>query len=129
MCNVARGAIVFCFAPLTSSVIFVVLPVEDRSYLLVEEADNKLFTNVTYNKQHVIHSTLPGTKDTKYHPITLSSPQRIARLLNVILLPGCFLKTFIDTMFFSLISYVFKFLFNTYRLLFAVILSRLTSCK
>ena len=109
-----------------SCVIFVVLPVEDRSYLLVEEADNKLFTNVTYNKQH---STLPGTKDTKYHPITLSSPQRIDRLLNVILLPGCFLKTFIDTMFFSLISYVFKFLFNTYRLLFAVILSRLTSCK
>ena len=73
-----------------SCVIFVVLPVEDRSYLLVEEADNKLFTNVTYNKQHVIHSTLPvpGTMDTKYHPITLSS-------LNVILLPGCFLKTFI----------------------------------
>jgi len=107
-----------------SCVIFVVLPVEDRSYLLVEEADNKLFTNVTYNKQHVIHSTLPvpGTMDTKYHPITLSS-------LNVILLPGCFLKTFIDTMFFSLISYVFKFLFNTYRLLFAVILSRLMSCK
>jgi len=56
---------------------------------LVEEADDKLLTNVTYNKQHVLHSTLPGTVDTKYHlgldPTTLSSPQRIARLLNVIL--------------------------------------------
>jgi len=34
---------------------------------LVEEADDKLFTNVMYNKQHVLHSTLPGTMDTKYH--------------------------------------------------------------
>jgi len=34
---------------------------------LVEEADDKLFTNVMYNKQHVPHSTLPGTMDTKYH--------------------------------------------------------------
>jgi len=46
---------------------------------LVEEADDKLFTNVMYNKQHVLHLTLPGTMDTKYHlkprPITLSSLQ------------------------------------------------------
>jgi len=48
---------------------------------------------------------------------------------HVILLPGCFLKTFIDIMFFSLLFYVFTFLFNMYRLLFAVILSRLTSCN
>ena len=34
---------------------------------LVEEADDKLFTNVMYNKQHILHSTLPGTMDTKYH--------------------------------------------------------------
>jgi len=34
---------------------------------LVEEADDKLFTNVMYNKQHVLHSTLPGTMDTKYN--------------------------------------------------------------
>jgi len=64
---------------------------------LVEEADDKLFTNVMYNKQHVLHSTLPGTMDTKItvgiDPTTVSSPQRIARLLNVILLPGCFLLT------------------------------------
>jgi len=26
---------------------------------LVEEANDKLFTNVIYNKQHVLHSTLP----------------------------------------------------------------------
>ena len=39
-------------------------------------------------------------------PIILSSPLRIARLLNVILLPECFLKTFIDIfdiMFLSLL--------------------------
>ena len=81
---------------------------------LVEEADDKLFTNVTYNKQHVLHSTLPGTMDTKYHlrpraldPIILRSPLRIARLLNVILLPGCFLMSFIDIIdiiFLSLLS-------------------------
>jgi len=34
---------------------------------LVEEADDKLFTYVKYNKQHVLHSTLPGTMDTKYN--------------------------------------------------------------
>ena len=35
----------------------------------------------------------------------------------------------IDIMFFLLLFYVFTFLFNMYRLLFTVILSRLTSCK
>jgi len=45
------------------------------------------------------------------------------------ILPGCFLKTFIDIMFFSWLFYVFTFLFNMYRLLFTVILSRLTSCN
>jgi len=73
-----------------------------------------------YNKQYDLHSTLPGTMDTNItlglDPITLSSPQRIARLLNVTFLPGSFSKTFIDTMFFSLLSYVFTFLFNMYRL-------------
>jgi len=34
---------------------------------LAEEADDKLFTNVMYIKQHVLHSTLPGIMDTKYH--------------------------------------------------------------
>ena len=37
---------------------------------------------------------------------TFSLPQRIARLLNVILLPGCYLMTFIDIMFFSLLFVV-----------------------
>jgi len=56
---------------------------------LVDEADDKLFTSVMYNKQRVLHSTLPGTMDTKYHPITLSKlTARIALSLNVILLPG-----------------------------------------
>ena len=104
---------------------------------LVEEAGDKLFTNVTYNKQHVLHSTLPGTMDTKYHLrprpcIILRSPLRIARWLNVILLPGCFLKTFIDIfdiMFLSLLFYVLTFPFNMYCLLFTVISSRLTSCN
>jgi len=36
-------------------------------------------------------------------------------------------RTQADIMFFSLLFYVFTFLFNMYRLLFAVILSRLTS--
>ena len=31
---------------------------------LVEEADDKLFTYVMYNKQHVLHSSLHGTMDT-----------------------------------------------------------------
>ena len=72
-----------------------------------------------------------GEQNITLDPITLSSPQRIALLLNVILLPRCFSKTFTDIMFFSLPSYVFTFLFNTYRLLFAVIIiiSRLTSCN
>ena len=91
---------------------------------LVEEADDKLFTNVTYNKQHVSHSTLPGTMDTKYHlrprPHNFKlTAVRIARLLNAILLPGCFLKTFIDIfdiMFLSLLSYALTFLFNMYCL-------------
>ena len=34
---------------------------------LIEEADDKLFTNDIYNKQHVLHLTLPGTMDTTYH--------------------------------------------------------------
>jgi len=34
-----------------------------------------------------------------------------------------------DIMFFSLLFYAFTFLFNMYRLLFTVILSRLTSCN
>ena len=34
---------------------------------LVDEADDKLFTNVTHNKQRVLHPTLPDTVDTKYH--------------------------------------------------------------
>ena len=59
-------------------------------------------------------------------PIILSSPLRTARLLNVILLLGCLLKTFIDIfdiMFLSLLSYVLTLLFNMYRLLFTVISS------
>ena len=43
--------------------------------------------------------------------------------MNVILLPGCFLKTFIDITLFSLLFYVFTFLLYMYRLLFTVILS------
>ena len=58
-------------------------------------------------------------------PTTLARRKKISwiRLLNVILLPGCFVKTFIDIMFFftAMLFYVFTFLFNTYRLLFTVI--------
>jgi len=91
----------------------------------VEEADDILFTNVMYNKQHVLHPTLPGIMDTKYrlrarpHNFKLTKKSRsntecgrIQRLWSydlmalcksvyyyyyyAILLPECFLKTFID---------------------------------
>ena len=73
---------------------------------LVEEADDKLFTNAMYNKQHLLHPTLPGTTDTKYitlglDSITLSSPQRIDLSLNVILLPGCFFNQSINQFLFA----------------------------
>ena len=62
---------------------------------LVAEADDKLFTNVMYNKQHVLHSTLPGTMGTKYHlrpiPHNFMLTAKIDLSLNVILLPGCLL--------------------------------------
>ena len=44
-------------------------------------------------------------------PVTLSSPLRIARLLNVILLLGCFLKTFIDI--FDIISRIPRTVYDT----------------
>jgi len=46
----------------------------------------------------------------------------------VVLEPTLLTLTF-DIMFLSLLSYVLTFLFNMYRLLFTVILSRLTSCN
>jgi len=44
-------------------------------------------------------------------PTTLSSPQTADLSLNAILLPGCFLKTFISIVLFSLLFYVFTFVF------------------
>ena len=69
--------------------------------------------NVMYNKQHVLHPTLLGTVDTKYHlrPRTFSSPHRTYLSLNVILLARCFSKTFIDIMLVTSLFYVFTFLF------------------
>ena len=47
---------------------------------IVEEADDKLFTDVMYNKQHILHPTLPGTWTQNItlglDPIILSSSQR-----------------------------------------------------
>ena len=34
---------------------------------IVEDADEKLFNNIIYNKLHVLNHILPDTKDTKYH--------------------------------------------------------------
>jgi len=46
-------------------------------------------------------------------PTTLSSPQRTdTNHWMWFFLPGCFLKTFIDIMLFSLLFYVFTFLFT-----------------
>ena len=62
---------------------------------------------------YILHFLVPWAQNITLglDPITIRSQQRIARLLNVILLPGCFLKTFIDIMFFSLLFYVFTPLF------------------
>ena len=83
---------------------------------------------------YIPHSLEPWTQNIilGLDPIILSSPLKMARLLNVTLLPGCFLKMFIDIfdiMFLSLLFYVLTFLFNMYSLLLAVISSRLTSCN
>ena len=82
---------------------------------------------------YILHFLVPWTQNITLglDPTTLSSPQRIARLLNVILLPArvLFEETFIGIMLFSLLFYVFTFLLNMYRLLVTVILSRLTSCN
>ena len=83
---------------------------------------------------YILHSLEAWTQNIilGLDPIILSSPLRIARLLNVTLLPGCFLKMFtdiFDIMFLSLLFYVLTFLFNMYSLLLTVISSRLTSCN
>jgi len=99
---------------------------------LVEEADDKLFTNVMYNKQHLLHSTLPGTIGSKYHlrprPHNFKLTAKNSSITEYDFITRMLLLTFIDIMFFSLLFYVFTFLFNMYLLLFAVILSRSTSC-
>jgi len=83
--------------------------------------------------QRVLHPTLPGTMDTKYHlrprPTILCSLQRADLSLNVTLLPGRSLKTFIDSTLLSLLFYIFTCPFNVYRFLFIVILSRSSGCN
>jgi len=34
---------------------------------IVEDAEEKLFSYIIYNKLHVLNHILPATKDTKYH--------------------------------------------------------------
>jgi len=34
---------------------------------MVEDADEKLFNNIIYNKLNVLNHIVPDTKDTKYH--------------------------------------------------------------
>ena len=46
-----------------------------------------------------------------FGPVILTA-KKIDLSLNVILLPGCFLKTFIDIMRFSVLFYVFTCLFT-----------------
>jgi len=66
--------------------------------------NHKLLTSIKYNKQHILHSLLPSTMNTKYNlrprPHNFKLTTKYCLILNVILLPGCFLKTFIDFMFF-----------------------------
>jgi len=62
---------------------------------------------------YILHFLVPWTQNITLglDPTTLSSPQRAELSLNVILLPGCFLMTFIDIMLNTLLFYVFTFLF------------------
>ena len=74
---------------------------------------------------YILHFLVPWTQNVIFDldPTTFSSPQRTDLSLNVILLPGCFLKTFIDIVLVTLLFSAFTFLFYAYRLLFTVILS------
>jgi len=62
---------------------------------------------------YILHFLVPWTPNITLglDPVTLSSQQRTDVSLNVILLPECFLKTFIDIMLGTLLFYVFAFLF------------------
>jgi len=73
----------------------------------------KLFTNIKYNKQHVLHSLLPSTMDTKYylrprpHNFKLTTKNCSITECDFISLLGCFLKTFIDFMFFFHVYFMY----------------------
>jgi len=79
-------------------------------------------THYEKSMSYILHFLVPWTQNITLglDPITLSSPQRIAPLLNVILLLGRLL-----TLFFSCLFYVLTLLFNMYRL----ILSLLPCCN
>jgi len=64
---------------------------------------------------YILHFLVPWTQNITLglDTITLCSPQRTDLSLNVILLPGCFIKTFINMMLVTLLFYIFTFLFFT----------------
>jgi len=64
---------------------------------------------------YILHFLVPWTQNITLglDTITLCSPQRTDLSLNVIFLPGCFIKTFINMMLVTLLFYIFTFLFFT----------------
>jgi len=62
---------------------------------------------IWFCEEHVTRQSVSGTV-VIWHVCSTDS----TRLLNAILLPGCFLKTLIDIMLFSLLFYVFTFQFS-----------------
>ena len=93
------------------------------------------WTNTCLYVLHVlyVHSTLPGTMNTKHHIRprlhNFKLTAKNSSITECDFITRMLLKTFIDIVFFSLLFYVFTLLFNMYRHLFAVISSRLTSCN
>jgi len=77
-------------------------------------ASSQLITYVS-NVSYFLHFLVPWTQNITLgiDSTTLSSPQRTDLSLNVISLPGCFLKTSIDIMLVTLLCCVFTFLFTS----------------
>ena len=67
-------------------------------HLIVEDADEKLFSNIINNKLHVLHHKLPVTKDTKYHLRARSHNLELTFKHSSISESDfiCFLKTFVN---------------------------------
>jgi len=94
-------------------------------------ASSQLITYVS-NVSYFLHFLVPWTQNITLgiDSTTLSSPQRTDLSLNVISLPGCFLKTSIDIMLVTLLCYVFTFLFLPLSsFIYSYVIKCLASCN